>query len=152
MSEREIKSSYVVDEHGRHFRKSDLADPNGNPNLMYSYKASNGITYEAPPRGWRLTLENLKKLDQEGRLFFPKSGTRIYKKNFLEDSRAVSNFWDDIYYVKRPGYPTQKPIELLERIIKASSNEGDVGWIRLWVQAPPAWRQPSLVASSSAWI
>ena len=129
LSEREIKSSYAaVDEHGRHFRKNDLADPNGNPNLMYSYKASNGITYEAPPRGWRLTLENLKKLDQEGRLFFPKSGTRIYKKNFLEDSRGtqVSNFWDDIYYVKRPGYPTQKPIELLERIIKASSNEGDV--------------------------
>ena len=72
-------------------------------------------------RGWRLTLEtsrsSIKKVGCSS--LNPVHGST--RRISYEDSRGtqVSNFWDDIYYVKRPGYPTQKPIELLERIIKA---------------------------------
>jgi site-specific DNA-methyltransferase (adenine-specific) len=59
----------------------------------------------------------------------------VYQKRYLDESKgsAVQDWWDDIQMLRgitsngeRLGYPTQKPEALLERIIKASSNEGDV--------------------------
>ena len=70
----------------------------------------------------------------KGRLHFPKSSTgRIQRKRFLDElkGKPIQNLWDDIRMVsanakERTGFPTQKPVTLLERIVQASSNPGDV--------------------------
>ena len=72
--------------------------------------------------------------DENGRKYRGAGGGRpAHYRYYLDESKgvAVSNFWNDIKNVQgtskeRIGYPTQKPEALLERIIKASSNEGDV--------------------------
>jgi len=96
------------------------------PNLAYEYK---GYT---PEWGWRVKREKLEQLDKEERIEWSKTG-RPYLRRFLSEMKgtAVTSIWDDILAVQaqskeRLGYPTQKPEALLERIITASSNEGDV--------------------------
>jgi len=84
-------------------------------------------------RHWRYSPEKLNELDAEGRIYWPKAGKYPKLKQYLSESggKAVGDLWNDINPVgrtaqERLGYPTQKPEALLERIIKASSNEGDV--------------------------
>ena len=94
------------------------------PNLAFEYK---GYT---PKWGWRMERSKLEALDAEGRLVWSKSG-RPYRKTYLTEGRPVTNLWTDIVNIgsqakERLPYPTQKPLALLERIISASSNEGDV--------------------------
>lgn len=118
-----------VDENGRRYRLGDLRSPNPRPNLTYDYKG-----YKPHPNGWAMTREKMEKLDNEGRLHFPqKADGRIQLKRFLDEMSGVrvANVWDDIPPVQsqaaeRRGYPTQKPLALLERIIAVSSNEGDI--------------------------
>jgi len=81
---------------------------------------------------WRVPLETMQRLDAENRLHFTKAGG-IRLKRYLDENRGVAAqaLWDDIPPInsqakERLGYPTQKPEALLERIIRASSNEGDV--------------------------
>ena len=83
-------------------------------------------------RSWRYNRDKMKKLDQEGRLYYSRTGYPR-RKLYIEESRGVpvQDVWNDIRslsgaHKERLGYATQKPITLLERIIKASSNEGDV--------------------------
>jgi DNA modification methylase len=117
------------DINGRVYRIADLANPAPRPTLRYEYKG-----YKPPKNGWAISLEKMKQWDAEGRLYFPKSiDGRIQRKRFLDElkGKPVSDFWDDIGQVasqsnERLDYPTQKPEALLERIIKASSNEGDL--------------------------
>ena len=118
------------DPDGRRFRRVDLVNPASRPNLVYEYKG-----YKPHPNGWKITKEKMEQLDREGRLFFPKKGTegRIRRKLYLDESLGVpvSDVWPDIKPIhataaERLGYPTQKPLELLERIIRASSNPGDL--------------------------
>ena len=86
-----------------------------------------------PPNGthWRFSQSEIDRLQVEGRIYYSKSGMP-YVKSFLEErkGRAVQNLWDDIVMSKsgaeRLGYPTQKPLALLERVVAASSDEGDV--------------------------
>ncbi len=123
-----------VDKDGRRWRSENLRNPGLRPNLHYPYLASNGITYQPHPNGWTCTLEKMQKLDREGRLHFPsKPDGRLRLKLYADESPGIKaqNLWDDIPPVgaqaaERLGYPTQKPEALLERIIKTSSNEGDV--------------------------
>jgi hypothetical protein len=76
----------------------------------------------------------MEEMDREGRLYIPNDVTRrIQRKRYLDEleGETVDNLWDDIPPInsqaqERLGYPTQKPEALLERIINASSNEGDV--------------------------
>jgi site-specific DNA-methyltransferase (adenine-specific) len=76
----------------------------------------------------------MEQLDADGRLIFPSKPTgRIRVKKYLDEMQGqiVGNIWDDIGPLssqaqERLGYPTQKPVALLERILNASSNEGDV--------------------------
>jgi site-specific DNA-methyltransferase (adenine-specific) len=76
----------------------------------------------------------MKELDRQNRLFFPaKEDARLRKKIYLDESPGVplTDIWDDLPPIhasaqERLGYPTQKPVALLERILSASSNEGDV--------------------------
>jgi site-specific DNA-methyltransferase (adenine-specific) len=86
------------------------------------------------PNGWAVSLEVMKRLDREGRLFFPaKEDERLRKKIYLDESPGVplTDVWDDLPPIhasapERLGYPTQKPLSLLKRIINTSSNESDV--------------------------
>ena len=118
-----------VDEQGRRFRIDNLASPNPRPNLMYEYKG-----YQPPAKGWAISKEKMELWDREGRLYFPKSKDgRIQRKRYLDElkGKPVQNLWDDIdmisaHSAERLGYPTQKPLALLERIISASSSPGDV--------------------------
>lgn len=78
------------------------------------------------------TLEALDALDAAGRIYWPPRGTKPQYKRYREDlkGKPVTDVWDDIDRInpvgsERLGYPTQKPVALLERIISASSNEGD---------------------------
>ena len=99
-------------------------------------KGLSGGGYEYEYKGvkslWRCPKETMKRLDKEGRLHFTsRGGIRI--KRYLEETEGVplQALWDDISPInsqsqERLGYPTQKPVALLERIIQASSNEGDV--------------------------
>ena len=88
--------------------------------------------YEGKNENWRVPLETMERLDREGRLHRTrKGGLRI--KRYLDelDGRPTQSIWTDIspinsQAVERMGYATQKPVALLERIIAASSNPGDV--------------------------
>ena len=119
----------LVDENGRRFQADNLGNPAPRPNLMYEYKG-----YKPPKNGWAISREKMEQWDREGRLFFPKDKTkRLRRKRFLDELKGmpIQNLWVDIPELnsqaqERLGYPTQKPEALLERIIRASSNEGDM--------------------------
>ena len=117
------------DPDGRRFTTSDLRNPGVRPNLQYAYKG-----YEPHPNGWAVSRKKMEQYDREGRLYFPKKRSgRIRLKRYLDEQpgHKVQNLWTDISPInsqatERLGYPTQKPRTLLERIIRASSNEGSV--------------------------
>ncbi|PYJ80650.1 MAG: site-specific DNA-methyltransferase [Verrucomicrobia bacterium] len=119
----------MTDENGRRYQLDNLGNPAPRPNLMYEYKG-----YKPPANGWAISREKMEQWDKEGRLYFPKDKTkRIRRKRFLDEvkGKPVQTIWDDIAEInsqaqERLGYPTQKPVALLERIISASSNPGDV--------------------------
>ena len=103
-------------------------------NLTAKGLSGGGYTYEykGATSLWRVPLETMKRLDAEGRLHFTRTGG-IRLKNYLDEmpGRPLQDVITDIYPInsqaqERLGYPTQKPLALLERIIQASSNEGDV--------------------------
>ena len=118
-----------VNEGGRQYRIADLSSPSPRPNLTYEYKG-----YKPPKNGWAISKEKMGNWEKEGRLHFPKSKDgRIQRRRFLDElkGKPVQNLWDDIEMIssqskERLGYPTQKPESLLERIVNASSDEGDV--------------------------
>lgn len=117
------------DEHGV-YRLHEIvrtASMGPRPNLSYEYKG-----YNPSPWGWRVERGKLEKIDADGKLVWADSG-RPYLKRYLDDHKGtlISSVITDIpplsaAAAERLGYPTQKPEALLERIIKASSNEGDV--------------------------
>lgn len=81
----------------------------------------------------RMSDESIARLESEGYIYVTSSGTK-YRKYYLDESDGVSidSVWDDIYSLgvahrskERLGYPTQKPLKLLERIIEASSSGED---------------------------
>jgi adenine-specific DNA-methyltransferase len=130
-----LKKEYIekfyrfTEENGRIYRLADLSSPSFRQNLRYEYKG-----YKPPEKGWAVSLETMQRMEAEGRLHFPKDiNGRIQRKRFLDENEGeiVQNLWDDIPIVQplseeRVDYATQKPEALLERIIKASSNENDL--------------------------
>ncbi|MCR9150218.1 MAG: DNA methyltransferase [Rhodobacteraceae bacterium] len=124
-----IKSHYRhEDKRGRHRHDNIIRSQSmgPRPNLSYEYS---GFT---PPYGWRVKREKLEELDADNRLYWSRSGTP-YLKRYLDEQpgEVVGNIWQDIPPLnsqaqERLGYPTQKPVALLERILAASSNPGDV--------------------------
>ncbi len=102
-----------------------------NPDRLYSIE-HNGAIYN-PPNGWRMSKEELESLIAEDRIHFPKKPTaNPYKKIYKHESlgKPCTDIWDDIHSIAMGSeervYPTQKPVALMERIIKMSSDEGDV--------------------------
>ena len=126
-----IKERFIdKDPDGRRWMKSPIVSPNPRPNLTYDYKG-----YTPPKNGWSISIEIMKRWDKENRLYFPPKdrGDRIYRKIYLDEYKGqpIQSLWADIFVInpvanERLDYPTQKPEALLERIIKASSNEGDL--------------------------
>lgn len=123
-----------VDPDGRRWAEQNLNNPAVRPNLTYPFAAKNGITYQPPPNGWKYTREKMRHLDNAGKLHYPsKANGRLRLKNYLDEMPGVpvSDVWTDIGLIggtspERLGYPTQKPAALLDRIIRSSSDEGDV--------------------------
>ena len=120
-----IAERFIYEENGRKYMTSPIVSPNYRENLKYNYKG-----YIAPPNGWSIELECMKKWDKEGKLYFPKKGQRIYRKIYLDEyeGQPAQNLWTDIFVInpmakERLDYATQKPEALLERIIKTSSNK-----------------------------
>ena len=107
------------------------------PLLAFDMEAreNRGGGFDPTSRGvhWKFTIENLEALDAKGGIYWPPNNGWPYIKRYREELKGlvVSDIWDDIDKInpsghERLGYPTQKPLALLDRIIKASSNEGDV--------------------------
>lgn len=97
------------------------------PNLVYEYKG-----FTPGPAGWRMKREELEKLDATGDLAWTKTGAPRRKLRPKPDETSpIGSCWEDIPPLnsqakERLGYPTQKPLALLRRIIDATSDPGDV--------------------------
>ena len=96
-------------------------------NLIYAYKGY------IPKYGWMVEKNKLEEMDSKGMLLWSRNGKPLRKIYLENDSEGqpIHDIWDDLPNVgsqskERVGYPTQKPEALLERIIKASSSEGDL--------------------------
>ncbi len=127
-SDEQIEQQYnKVDDNGRKYRlvTPTAAKPGGD--TSYEWR---GVT---PPKGryWAYTREKMHAFEKEGKLYYSSSG-QPYIKYFLDERPGVaaSTILYDLLLgptaIERVNYPTQKPEALLERIIKASSNEGDL--------------------------
>ena len=121
-----------VDNHGRRYRLENLTAPRPDSD---SGKFEWRGTLPGPTRGWGYRLEQLEQWWAEGRIQAKRDGTPRTDglKVYLDEAggKPLQNVWVDIPRIpntssERLGYPTQKPEALLERIILASSNEGDV--------------------------
>lgn len=130
LSEEELKEKYKYsDDKGSYYDgpvvRSMSMGPR--PTMVYSYKG-----YTPPICGWRIVREKLEKLDQNGDLGWTSNEKPFRKLRPIDDKgKPVGSFWNDISLLnsqaeERLGYPTQKPEELMQRLIIASSNEGDL--------------------------
>lgn len=143
-----------VDDDGRHYKETDLtaAKPGGETEYEWPVKRRNkkgagwiadlDEEYEDPKDGWEYkqvppykgrywaySKEKMKGFAEEGKLIHRRTGMPRLKQYADEmPGVPVQNLWDDItpeLGKKDLGYPTQKPQELLERIIKIGTDEGD---------------------------
>lgn len=112
---------------GRIYRLGDLTAPGGDSKGNPHYEFL-GIT-----RYWRYSKDRMQELYAKGRIVQTKPGTVPLYKRYLDEMKGVplQDLWDDILPIgaqakERLGYPTQKPLPLLERIISYSSSEGDI--------------------------
>jgi len=115
------------DPDGRRYGLWDLTAPGSGSRGHPKYKLLGVVRY------WRYNKEKMLRLLEEGRVVQPSSGAVPRYKRYLDEMPgiALGDSWDDIPPInsqaqERLGYPTQKPEALLERIIRASSNEGDL--------------------------
>jgi site-specific DNA-methyltransferase (adenine-specific) len=119
-----VESAYKYEDDKGTYRLLPLLNPNDNrPNLTYEFL---GVK-----RVWRWTKERMQAAYDGGLVVQLKTGAVPQYKKYLHESkgRTVTNCWTDILQAagnESLGYPTQKPLALLERIIEMSSNEGDV--------------------------
>lgn len=122
---------YKEDANGRLFTGRDLTFSGANPAKQFTWRG----TTPPPNRSWGLPKEELEKLWAEGRILTKQDGTPRLDgyKVYLDETKGtpLSCNWTDISRIgntsgERLDYPTQKPEELLERVMKASSNPGDL--------------------------
>ncbi len=123
-----IESNYgkIEDTTGRYYKTTDLtaAKPGGET----SYEWKGVLPYKG--RYWAYSKENMQEFERKGLLYYTSSGMPRLKQ-YLDEMPGIplQDLWTDITPAggnERLGYPTQKPLSLLERIIEASSNPGDV--------------------------
>jgi len=117
-----------IDTSGRRYTYADLTKPKGSIGYFYTL-----LGCSPPPNGWRMPEQRAKQWIAENRIEIPPTGKTPRYKRYLDELQGmvIGNIWADIPPVNSQakdalGYPTQKPLALLERIIQASSNPGDV--------------------------
>jgi DNA modification methylase len=116
-----------VDEQGNRYRLMPCDGPGGasKGNPHYEFKGIKGY--------WRYSKQTMQELYDAGEIVVSSTGKSLSRKRFLKDAKGtpIVDLWDDLNRIsptssERLNYPTQKPEALLERIIRASSNEGDL--------------------------
>jgi DNA modification methylase len=119
---------FIEEGSGRHFRKGDLTGAKPGGDTSYEWKG----VYPYKGRYWAYSREKMEEFDAAGQLIYTKSGMPELKR-YLDEMPGVplQDLWTDIDPInaqanERLGYPTQKPVTLMERIVASSSNEGDV--------------------------
>ncbi len=119
---------YVEEDTGRRFKSTDLTAAKPGGDTSYEWKG------RRPPDGryWAYSKVNMQRFEDAGLLYYTNTGLPRLKQ-YLDEMPGIhiQSIWDDIYPIgaqaaERLGYPTQKPLALLERIIQASSNPGDI--------------------------
>lgn len=121
-----------VDGKGRRWRRSDLTG--AGTRKGETGKPWRGIDVTAKGRHWAYPPSQLEIMDKAGKIHWPaKAGGMPMLRRFVDDGPGVplQDVWNDVRPIhnlgaERLGYPTQKPLPLLDRIIRASSNPGDV--------------------------
>lgn len=116
----------LADEHGRRYQLTSLLNPNPDrPNLTYEFLGVHRV--------WRWTRERMEEAYRAGLVIQPRPGSVPRFKRYLDEQKGkpIGDIWDDIPPInsqaqERLGYPTQKPVALLERVIGTSSNAGAV--------------------------
>ncbi|HQV75621.1 MAG TPA: DNA methyltransferase [Flavobacteriales bacterium] len=124
-----LKKGQKPEKDWRRFQSVTLRSPHPRPNLRYEYKG-----FQPHKNGWSISIERMEKYDREKKLLFPeKKDGAIRLKMYLDESPGipVQDLWVDLGKVEAISsenldYPTQKPEALLDRIIRASSNPGDL--------------------------
>ena len=123
-----VKSFYRhQDADGRRYQLGDLTGPGG------AAKGNPQYEFLGATRYWRYTREKMQELYEQGRIVQTSPGSVPRYKRYLDEmpGTPLQDLWDDILPLssqatERLGYPTQKPLTLLERIIQTSSNPGDM--------------------------
>ncbi|WP_346380958.1 DNA methyltransferase [Microbacterium sp.] len=125
-----LKSHYGnVETDGRRYRLNDITGsgtrngPSGQP--------WRGLDPTTIGRHWMRVPDDLEEMDRQGLLHWPKKGGWPAVKRYLTGGVPIQDVWSDIDPInsqakERLGWDTQKPLALLERVIEASSNPGDV--------------------------
>ncbi|MBU1298723.1 MAG: DUF559 domain-containing protein [Bacteroidetes bacterium] len=119
----------IDEKNGLRFFAGPITAPGDGPQRKFRGKLL------SPPSGrhWSYTQEKIDELEKEDRIYYSSTGTpylKQYMEEYVERGRRMQSIWTDILPSKTGNelvdYPTQKLEALLERIIKASSNEGDL--------------------------
>ncbi|MEX2217304.1 MAG: DNA methyltransferase [Phycisphaerales bacterium] len=121
----------LVDDDGRRYEHGELTAPgtrNGRSGMPWR-----GFDVTKLGRHWTTTIDNLEKMFEEGQIYLPDDGSWPRVIRYMDESkgRAIGDVWTDIPPLnmvakERLGYPTQKPLALLDRIINASSNPNEI--------------------------
>ena len=128
-SKKQLARYKYSDNHGP-YRAENLTAPHFSPTRTIEWRG----VHPGPNRQWRFSQEELERLYAEGRILLRRDGLprKDGYKSYLNEAQGavLQDIWTDIQLgptaKERTGYPTQKPLALMERIVKASSNEGDV--------------------------
>ncbi len=122
-----LKKFYKYEDDKGRYSLGDIAAPGG------SSKGNPYYEFLGIKRYWRFSKKRMEKLYNEGMIIQLKKGNVPRQKRYLDTNKGIElqNIWTDIKplqhaHAEKMGYPTQKPLALMERILKVSSNEGDV--------------------------
>lgn len=118
-----------VDKDGRRYMLDNMTSPNPRPNMTYVWKG-----FQPPENGWRYSVEKMTELDAKGLIWYPDDKSkrpRFIRYLDTSEGRPLDSVWTDIFPVnsqasERLDYPTQKPVGLLERVIRSSSDAGSL--------------------------
>lgn len=123
----QTKYKYIEPGTGRRYRLDNLTGPGGAAKGNPQYEVMGVVRY------WRYSKERMQQLISEGRVVQTKPGGVPQYKRYLDEMPGVplQDVWVDIdpinsQAIERLGYPTQKPLSLLERVVTLASNEGDI--------------------------
>jgi DNA modification methylase len=128
-----VEQNYRYKDEKGIFRVSDMTANKPGGDVSYEWTAPDGQKVK-PYKGryWAYSKEKMQQMHDAGMIYYRTTGMPMLK-HYIDEMPGVplQTFWDDIKPLisgsdERLGYPTQKPLALLERIVQASSNENDI--------------------------